>query len=87
MQAPPKKKKKNMKRKLNEDPPAPGVTVEADSVQGAAGTGGEKKPKIIVLLDQARLETVKTRRGDFELLNAVSFFSFTFLSFSVACTA
>eukprot|EP00560_Eucampia_antarctica_P009180 CAMPEP_0197823686 /NCGR_PEP_ID=MMETSP1437-20131217/1007_1 /TAXON_ID=49252 ORGANISM="Eucampia antarctica, Strain CCMP1452" /NCGR_SAMPLE_ID=MMETSP1437 /ASSEMBLY_ACC=CAM_ASM_001096 /LENGTH=280 /DNA_ID=CAMNT_0043422971 /DNA_START=57 /DNA_END=899 /DNA_ORIENTATION=+ len=27
------------------------------------------KPKIIVLLDQARLETVKTRKGAFELLN------------------
>lgn len=25
--------------------------------------------KVIVLLDQARLETVKTRKGDFELLN------------------
>lgn len=28
-----------------------------------------KKHRIIVLLDQARLETVKTKRGDFELLN------------------
>jgi len=29
----------------------------------------QHKNRIIVLLDQARLETVKTRKGDFELLN------------------
>ena len=33
-------------------------------------TNAVKNPrKIIVLLDQARLETVKTRKGNFELLN------------------
>ena len=30
---------------------------------------GAKGKKIIVILDQAKLETVKTRKGDFQLLN------------------
>ena len=29
----------------------------------------DKKKRVIVLLDQARLETVKTKKGDFQLLN------------------
>jgi len=44
---------------------APGVS----SIDQQRKSVQASKPKIIVLLDQARLETVKTRKGAFELLN------------------
>lgn len=44
---------------------APSVT----SVDAEQKSTGSAKKKIIVLLDQARLESVKDRRGRFELLN------------------
>ena len=52
-------------------PPVAAPSDESDSEDEAAASNSAKKPSapVIILLDQARLETVKTRKGDFELLN------------------
>jgi len=49
---------------------APPLEIVPSSVSSSGNQNDhKKKQKIIVLLDQAKLETVKTRRGTFELLN------------------
>eukprot|EP00520_Triparma_pacifica_P007445 CAMPEP_0118658386 /NCGR_PEP_ID=MMETSP0785-20121206/14539_1 /TAXON_ID=91992 /ORGANISM="Bolidomonas pacifica, Strain CCMP 1866" /LENGTH=239 /DNA_ID=CAMNT_0006551397 /DNA_START=93 /DNA_END=809 /DNA_ORIENTATION=+ len=55
--------KRNPKRK------APPPSVPDDSDSDSDSDSSSSQSKIIFLLDDAKLETVKTRKGDFELLN------------------
>jgi hypothetical protein len=59
---------KAKRQKTNSSPAV--VPAPLEVVSGSKTTNAIRNPrKIIVLLDQARLETVKSKKGDFELLN------------------
>ena len=64
-QTPPTKKQRTAKISSAPLELAPSVKTTEEQRKGSL----KSKQKIIVLLDQARLETVKNKRGVFELLN------------------
>ena len=75
---PPPAKKKQRKENIPSGPStappleiAPSSSLSSSQIVSNSGKNHLQKNKrqIIVLLDQAKLETVKTRRGNFELLN------------------
>ena len=45
------------------------ISTQYSDSDSESSTNGSSSSRIIILLDDARLETVKTRKGDFELLN------------------
>ncbi len=53
----------------NADAASSAIRSKESALSLLAGPGGRKTNRLIVLLDQARLETIKNRRGNYELLN------------------
>ena len=62
-------KNKNKRKADDMAAPAPAPVHDSDSDSDSDAEASPLQHPVIVLLDQARLETVKTKRGDFEIVN------------------